>query len=213
MPLGASKQAEQVSKWTNFFEAGFAPWEAAKPASQLVKLEESGQIGKTAIELGCGRSGLASRWLASRGHQAVGMDLVQGAVDQAAATATSEGSSAEFVCADVFDLPFELRGRFDFAFDSQCFHCTRTMDEVAAVQGIASVLVPGGLVLVLTGNDKEPEVGPAVLSRQDLEAAFVSSGLFELVSIEEGRFDPTPHYETLKQCPLCWVALFKKRLL
>ena len=49
------------------------------------------------------------------------------------------------------------------------------------VLAIALLLRPGGLLLVLTGNDEEPEVGPAVLSRAELEDAFVATSYFRLV--------------------------------
>ena len=97
-------------------------------------------------------------------------------------------------------------------------------------QAIASLLVVGGILLVLTGNDNEPEVthttcgtmthseyvsrscqvGPAVLSQHELESAFLSSGKFELLEIKEGRFDATPHYDALEKRPLCWEALFRR---
>ena len=63
---------------------------------------------------------------------------------------------------------------------------------------------------MLTGNDREPDVGPATLSAEELENAFVASGLFELVTLRECRFDSTPVYATLAKCPLAWEGLFRK---
>ena len=48
-----------------------------------------------------------------------------------------------------------------------------------------------------------------MLSKEELVGAFVQpGGCFELVLIQEGRFDPTPVYGALP--PLCWVALFRR---
>ena len=127
------------------------------------------------------------------------------------AKAEAEGSTALFLVADVFDLPSDLLGKFDFVYDSQCFHCLREHDEAAAVAAIASLMRLGALILVITGNDFEPEVGPATLSKQQLEGAFVASGLFELVEIRKGRFDSTDHYGSLPQCPLSWEAVFRRK--
>ena len=63
----------------------------------------------------------------------------------------------------------------------------------------AALLRPGGLVLVLTGNANEPEVSPAVLTKDELVRAFTAGGQFALVDIAEGRFDPTPAYSSLEK--------------
>lgn len=95
---------------------------------------------------------------------------------------------------------------------------TRVHDEAGAVAATAALLRPGGLALVLTGNANEPEVSPAgktaskgriscsktlpfpaVLTEDELVCAFTSGGLFALVDIAEGRFDPTPAYSSLEK--------------
>ena len=155
-------------------------------------------------------SGACTIWMAAQGCDAIGIDLVPAAIKAAKAKAEIEGSTAQFVQADIFDLPQELLGNFDFVYDSQCFHCLRMHDEAAAVVAIASLMKQGAHLLVLTGNDREPEVGPAVLSKEELEGAFVGSGLFRVVDIREGRFDTTEHYATLPSCPLAWEAVFQR---
>ena len=102
---------------------------------------------------------------------------------------------------------------FDFVFDCQCFHVLQVHDEAAAVVSVARLLRPGGLLLCMVGNANEPEVSPAVLSQEELQAAFVSSsgGLFRMLECREDRFDPTPAYSLLPLgCPLAWVALFER---
>ena len=61
-----------------------------------------------------------------------------------------------------------------------------------------------------TGNADEPEVGPAVLTKQQLADAFEKSGLFEIVSLTAGRFDPTEAYRTLPRLPLCWELVARR---
>jgi SAM-dependent methyltransferase len=164
------------------------------------------------VELGCGM-GASTHWLSTKVDVAVGVDLVHGTIDAARAAAAASGSRATFVCGDIFALPIEELppASFDLVFDCQCFHCTYFVDAKKAVAAIASLLRPGGLFLCLTGNDTEPEVGPAVLSRAQIESAFEDSGLFDIVYLREGRFDPTPAYAKLQRLPLCWELLARRK--
>jgi hypothetical protein len=66
------------------------------------------------------------------------------------------------------------------------------------------------MVLVLTGNSEEPECGPATLSKEELVHAFVGGGLFTLLECKTGRFDRTPQYDQLPECPLSHEALFRR---
>lgn len=87
---------------------------------------------------------------------------------------------------------------------------TGQIDEKKIVESMASVLKPGGYLLILTGNAKEPVVpGPEVLTEEELQNAFKDH--FDLVWIKETRFDPSPHRTDLATPPLAWCALFKKK--
>lgn len=204
--------AVQNKKWCDFHAADFSPWDSGRPCTQLVSLLEAPPTPiHRAIELGCG-SGASVHWLATQIDVAIGVDLVRAAVDAANAHSTHTGSTATFVCADVFDLPSHLlQEPFDLVFDCQCFHCTYFVDADAAVASISALLKPGGLLLCLTGNDNEPEVGPAVLSRKQITDAFELSGKFDILSLKEGRFDPTPAYKKLSKLPLCWELLARRK--
>lgn len=91
------------------------------------------------------------------------------ALETAGSSAAAAAGSAEGAGSGEAGASSTGFGTFDLVFDSQCFHCLREHDERRAVLAIASLLRPGGLLLVLTGNSEEPEVGPAVLSREELE--------------------------------------------
>lgn len=253
--------AEYTAKWNDFFSRGFAPWDTRQPASQLVKFVEhsrefsalraeceAGGTPVRSIELGCA-SGAATRYLAEKGCQALGVDLVPGAVDLARRISSDQLAVHDapaarwqpvFVQADVFQLPEDFSfgqaaasvagksadeeaacvvsraaanesGRFDFVFDCQCFHCLRVFDEAKAVEAVANMLRPGGLLLVLTGNANEPEISPAVLTKAELVDAFTAEGMFTVLDVQEGRFDSTPDYDKLPHLPLAWIGLFRRR--
>jgi SAM-dependent methyltransferase len=52
------------------------------------------------------------------GAQVTGVDLSDSAIDTARATATDLGSSAEFICCNLYDLPQHLNRTFDLVFTS-----------------------------------------------------------------------------------------------
>eukprot|EP00802_Teleaulax_amphioxeia_P012531 Tamp_12574.p1 GENE.Tamp_12574~~Tamp_12574.p1 ORF type:complete len:593 (+),score=125.76 Tamp_12574:196-1779(+) len=101
-------------------------------------------------------------------------------------------------------------GAFDLIVDIQCFHVLRAVDLKRFVHVIKQNLKCGGLYFVMTGNDKEPDVGPTILSKHQVTSPF--SSFCDVETIFETRFDNTPHYEALSQPPLAWCALFRRRV-
>ena len=102
-------------------------------------------------------------------------------------------------------------GLVDLILDVQCFHVVRDIDERAAARAVSRQLAPGGLYMVMTGNDAEPAAGPAVLSRAGITRAFQSK--FDLLTLSSTRFDATRAYDKQARAPLAWCALFRRRLL
>eukprot|EP00929_Paragymnodinium_shiwhaense_P041589 TRINITY_DN21589_c0_g1_i1.p1 TRINITY_DN21589_c0_g1~~TRINITY_DN21589_c0_g1_i1.p1 ORF type:complete len:261 (+),score=52.99 TRINITY_DN21589_c0_g1_i1:43-783(+) len=242
-PCDMVPSAQRAVKWQDYFNRGFAPWDSGKPSSQLEHFVETSphwrsladaaeRAGRriSCCELGCG-SGASTCWLAAKGFDSVGIDILEDAVEECRkrAAQTDGAAATRFMQGDVFDLDPalcyertqasqqpaskvpEAQPGFDFVYDSQCFHVVRQHNEADAVRAIAQLLRPQGLLLVLTGNSKEPEAGPSVLSREELVGAFSSDDLFELLDLQEGRFDATSYYEKLPQRPLMWQAIFRRR--
>lgn len=72
------------------------------------------------------------------------------------------------------------------------------------------LLRPRGLLMILAGNANEPEVGPNVLSAEELLQPLLSAG-FELVVLQQTRFDSTKHYSNvLGMRPLAWWVLLQR---
>ena len=66
---------------------------------------------------------------------------------------------------------------FDFIFDCQTFHCLHGVDRGRAAVNYASLLRPGGRLLMLTGSAEEPtDRGPVRLTRAEVEHAFDPPG-------------------------------------
>jgi hypothetical protein len=64
--------------------------------------------------------------------------------------------------------------------------------------------------MILAGNANEPEVGPNVLTAEELLQPLLSAG-FELTVLQQTRFDSTNHYSNvLGMRPLAWWVLLQR---
>jgi SAM-dependent methyltransferase len=104
-------------------------------------------------------------------------------------------------------------GTFDLIYDCQVYHALVKDDAAAQAQLpqlLHSLLKPGGLLLMLTGNANEPEVGPAALTGQELLTPLIEAGLV-CVFLRQSRFDATPHYvNVLGKRPLAWWVVLQR---
>ncbi len=214
--------AGDQEKWHQYYSRGVCPWDSGGVSSQLQvptfcfcshmnqRLVEGGILKlpplANVLELGCG-TGASCVWLVEHGYaaRAVGVDIVPSAIAQSQARAAAAGvqSKCEFVVGDALRFREHCRERFDLVYDCQTFHALwRQHPEIASV--LAASAAPDGHVVLLTGNDREPEVGPSVLSRSELLGAFID---MHCAHIEETRFDRTLHYASLPRCPLAWCVV------
>src|SRR4051812_12025096 len=99
---------------------GTPPWDIGRPQAEFVRLEETGEIHGTVLDVGCG-TGEHVLYLAQRGHTAWGIDAAPLAIDKANQKAVERGIQATFVVGDAFDLR-ALGRTFDTVIDSGLFH-------------------------------------------------------------------------------------------
>ena len=69
----------------DFFEKAYQerpPWDIGRPQQEIVRLEKTGQITGTVLDVGCG-TGDNALFLASCGHEVVGLDSVERAIEAA----------------------------------------------------------------------------------------------------------------------------------
>ena len=243
------------SKWSTYWQQdGLPPWDSDKPCSQLINLLENEilvDIEKSdALELGCG-SGRNTIYMQQNGFKnLVGVDVVSEAIEICRKNEQvikdnhlcKNEAKINWINHDLFSLlntekyP-NIRSKFDFIFDLQCFHAVRKDgdNDDKFVQLVYDLLKVGGYYFVITGNaDKDEEdvdgksfKGPSKLTKEDLVTPFIefvpsdakdnddaSKGkCIDLIKIQKSRFDPTSLYTNngTRLPPLCWVALFRKR--
>lgn len=196
------------SDFQTFYAAQRPPWDIDGPQKPLVALDD--QIGGSVLDAGCG-TGENALWLASRGKTVTGIDFVEEAVERAKQKAQARGLSATFLVKDALMLK-DWSERFDNAIDSGLFHVFSDDDLRCYVEGLATVLKPGGRVFLMCFSDEEPGTeGPRRVSKRELHAAFAHGWVIE--SIESRRFEVRPDFTGISFSdggPKAWLAVVRR---
>lgn len=168
------------------YREGTPPWDIGKPQPEFVRLDEAGEIGRRVIDVGCG-TGENALYLASQGHDVLGVDGAPSAIERARHKAAERGLTASFELGNVLDLRSSA-GEFDSAIDSGCFHVFGDEDRPAYVRSVHGVLRPGGRLFLLCFSDRQAgDWGPRRVTQHELRASF--TGPFAIESISEAHFD------------------------
>jgi cyclopropane fatty-acyl-phospholipid synthase-like methyltransferase len=167
--------------------AGQPRWEIGRP--QRAILDVADRITGSVLDSGCG-SGENALYLASRGQRVTGIDFLAEPVTLAKQKAIERGLTATFLVMDALALK-ELPEVFDSVIDSGLFHVFSDEDRRRYVEGLASVLKPGGRLFLLCFSDAEPgDQGPRRVSRQEIEEGFADGWVIE--SGEPSRYEVRP---------------------
>lgn len=188
--------------------AGQAPWDIGK--AQKTFTDVADQIAGSILDAGCG-TGENALFFAGRGHKVTGIDFLDEPVKRAKRKAAERGLSATFLVMDALHLK-DLPEVFDSAIDSGLFHVFNDDDRRRYVEGLASVLKPGGKLFLLCFSDEEPGThGPRRVSRAELEAVFAEG--WEIESIEPRRFEVRPdlkHISFSEGGPKAWFVVARR---
>lgn len=157
----------------NAYASGAAPWDIGEPQPEIIAQEEACTFGDRVIEVGCG-TGDNAIFLASRGHDVIGIDSAQIAIDAAQRKAADAEVTATFVIGDVLDVLSGIEGApFDSALDVGFFHALDDEQRIAFAHRLASVLVPGGTYVMLCFSERVPgEWGPRRVSEAEIAETF-----------------------------------------
>ena len=167
--------------------AGQPRWEIGRPQKAL--LDVADQITGSILDSGCG-TGENALFFAKRGHRVTGFDFLAEPITLAKQKAAERGQKATFLVLDALALK-ELPDVFENVIDSGLFHVFSDEDRRRYVEGLASVLKPGGRLFLLCFSDDEPgDQGPRRVSRKEIENAFAQGWVVE--SIEPSRYEVRP---------------------
>jgi SAM-dependent methyltransferase len=166
---------------------GQPPWEIGRPQKAFMDIADpfTGSI----LDSGCG-TGENALYFASRGHKVTGIDFLADPISKAKQKAAERGIAATFLVMDTLALQ-QLPEVFDNVIDSGLFHVFSDVDRRRYVEGLTSVLKPGGRLFLLCFSDAEPgEHGPRRVSRKEIEEAFAHGWVIE--SIGPSRYEVRP---------------------
>ena len=165
---------------------GVPPWDIGRPQTAVVRLLEDGRIGLRVLDVGCG-TGDNAIFLALRGHDVLGIDLIPVAIDRAKARAVDRQASLRFAVHNALEIA-SLGKTFDTVLDSGVYHVFSDADRVTYEQGLRSVLRPGGVCHVLCFSEHERRNGgPRRVTQQEIRDTFAVGWSIE--SIVPARYE------------------------
>jgi len=175
-------------------DSSIIPWGDQKPNPYLVEWLAKNSTegnGKTGLVIGCGL-GDDSEELAKHGFKVTAFDISPTAIDWA--KKRFPDSSVEYVVADLFDLPKNLIGAFDFIFECYTIQALPRSVRTDVISNVASTVAQGGELLIVCRGWREGQIEdnlPWSLRKEELKQ-FGQLGFSE-ISFEEfwDADDPT----------------------
>jgi SAM-dependent methyltransferase len=137
------------------------PWFSTDPFPPLVRAVEDGCFQRPGpiLDVGCGL-GTNVHWLASQGFRATGIDVAQGAIDEAESRRVPSSQTAEFVVDDILASRLPA-GRFRGSVDAGCFHTLPPGRRKDYAIGLARLVRPGAThVLSWVAREETGAWGP-----------------------------------------------------
>lgn len=188
--------------------AGQPPWDIGKPQKPFVNVAE--RITGTVLDAGCG-TGDTALFLAGRGRKVTGIDFLEVPIQKAQQKAGERGVPVTFLVKDALTLK-DWSERFDAVIDSGLFHVFSDEDRRRYVEGLATVLKPGGRLFLMCFSDEEPGIqGPRRVSKKELNDAFAEGWSIE--SVEPTRAEVRPDLKDLafsEGGPRAWFVVVER---
>lgn len=153
-------------------------WDIGRPQPAFLDLAEVGAIRGRVLDVGCG-TGEHALMAAGLGLDATGVDFASSALHTAEQKARDRGLTVRFLLQDARRLA-DLGETFDTVLDCGLFHTFNDDDRAAYVEGLRSVVAPGGRYFMLCFSDQQPEPEraarnpwkPRRVARDEINASF-----------------------------------------
>ena len=173
----------------SFFDTAYEgrpPWDIGRAQGAVIELAERDEVVGSVLDVGCG-TGEHALYLAERGHDVLGIDLAERAVEAARRKAVARGLDVEFLVWDA--LRVDRLGRsFDTAIDVGLFHTLSDDERPVYAAALHAALRPGGRAFVLCWSERNPwGAGPRRITHMEILGTFDRG--WEIPSIDETRYE------------------------
>lgn len=168
-----------ATDWEGLYRLGETPWEKGRPHPALIDfLKEHGPLDGDIFVPCCG-SGHDVRALSNANNRVLGVDLARRAIQMA--KAQPQVGHEEYLLANLFQLPNEWSGRFDWVFEHTCFCAIDPKRRNDFAAAMARLLRRGGRLLAIffTNPDNDDDGPPYPVSVEELEELFGKSFTLE----------------------------------
>jgi len=188
-PLAERGKGSYDGSVSSFFDVayeGSPTWETGRPQAAIVELEEAGEIVGSVLDVGCG-TGDNALFLASRGHEVLGVDLARAAIARARSKARDRDLTARFLVQDALRLD-ELHRSFDSVIDVGLFHSLTDEERLVYAASLRSALAAGGRCFLLCWSERNPwGFGPRRITKAEIRDSFEHGWTVE--SIDGSRLE------------------------
>lgn len=168
------------------------------------------RITGSVLDAGCG-TGENTLFFAGRNCTVTGLDFLEEPIRRANQKAKERGLQSQFLVKDALTLK-DWGERFDCVIDSGLFHVFSDEDRRRYVEGLATVLKPGGRLFLLCFSDEEAGTqGPRRVSKDELHAAFDQGWVIEY--IEPSRYEVRPDLKGIafsEGGPKAWFVVVRR---
>jgi SAM-dependent methyltransferase len=170
-------------KWDANYRSHTDGWDLGGPTSVLRRLAESGLLQPGKMLVPCAGRGHDAREFARHGFQVTAVDFAETAVSEMRRLA-EEDAPVEIVQHDMFAMPHELDGTFDYVLEYTCFCAIDPRRRAEYADLVRRLLKPGGLFIDLAFPlGQRPGGPPFAVSEAELLRLFQDRG-FKLQSRE-----------------------------
>lgn len=199
--LNGENGSGMSDQWDAWYRHETPPWDVGRAQAAFVRLAEAGEIESPVLDSGCG-TGENTLMLATRGYEALGVDIAPFAIETARLKAADRNLTVEFEVGDILRLD-RLGRTFRTVVDSAAFHVFDDKDRARYVTSLAAAVEPGGVVHLLCFSELTPgQAGPRRVTQAELRAAFADGWTVERIDRE--RFEVNPDFMADK--PYAWLA-------
>ncbi len=160
---------DKADNWEAIYQQDDAGWDINKPAPPFVSLLEKAPVWlypSKLINLGAGR-GHDANLFANHGFQVTAVDFAPSAI-AGIKKYSEQNPNLTAIEADIFDLPKDFIGSFDYVLEHTCFCAIPVDKREDYMQTAFSVLKPGGVLFGLFYRfDPKDDNGPPFVTSED----------------------------------------------